>query len=636
MKTILITAPADPLLSRLAAQFALNDERVVYCQADDVAIDAGGHSFIDEVWHAASTQEPAAHLQATRSLLNLIERLRIPVINYISSAFISGQSEGLFIEGPFDPRDHAINDHEESKRVIESEIVAASERTGLAYRIFRPSIIVDLKGSLEINHASKFYRLLSMLMEFKDEIADKAPDYFKYNAMNLAVRADAKLHLIEIERAAEAAFKIASRTDTLNGYYNLVDSDPARFGDYCGEISDALGIKLNSVNAQEQLNPIDELFHLQAADLIDYLNDVRSLCSKRTVSYSGMSASDLSLKQSRREVIQTSLSCFAATRMEEAARIEAADASLARARITLHEGQVLNYYAGGSGRDTIVIINAYGQSINYWKKLIARLIEKYRVIVWVARGNEHETVGMSQFHPVAVHVNDLERLLANEGVEKCSFIGWCTGPKMILEYYNRHPEKVSTMTFLGPTFKNGARLRSFETSYERTLEPLFAMVNGDPSLAELLMTSLRAVLLGQSGSGSISSGPLTGSRKQALEMLMTVNASLQQFVLEPFSSPQSVINFAGQLLDFWNHDVMPLLPQVRIPALFVSGECDKIASTEMAGVVSKMMPAAKYLQVKGGSHYLQYEKDEMLSEIINRFLAQTSDFEFNHRLVTIG
>jgi pimeloyl-ACP methyl ester carboxylesterase len=448
----------------------------------------------------------------------------------------------------------------------------------------------------KVSQGGSLYRLLALLADFKEEIADRAPDYFKHNGISLALSPYATVHAVDTAGSA-----------------------PGRFGDYCEAISDALGIKVACVGSFDLLNPLDELFHLQAGDLAQ--------ASSFWVPSGGGSPSSPS------QIVREALNRRDEARAAHEAQVDASIRSLERARIDLPGDQFLSYYTGGSGRGAIVIVNAFGQGIGSWKKLVAELIKDHRVIFWLPRGHDHDTVGVNQSNPIAVHAEDLERILAKEGIDRCGFAGWCTGPKIILDYYDRHPERVSAMMFLGATFKNAERLKDVETAYENTLDPLLGMLDKNPALAGLLIDSLKAVLLMQAEPGPVSGGQTPESRKQVMALLTSVNASLQRYVMEPFSAPQSVINFTKQLRDFWKHDSLPLLARVKVPVLLVSGQCDKIASPQMAKAISKMTPSATYLEVKGGSHYLQYERYEMLAEVISRFLNQGADFDFDHGLI---
>lgn len=263
--------------------------------------------------------------------------------------------------------------------------------------------------------------------------------------------------------------------------------------------------------------------------------------------------------------------------------------------VVLAEGERSSYYAGGSGERTIVIVNAYGQGIVYWTRLIRQLSEKHRLVLWLPRRNG------------SAHCDDLRRVLANQRVETCEFLGWCTGPKLILDFYSIYPELVASMTFLGTTFKNLPGGAQLDTEYERGLEPLLKMVHERPQLAGRLKEALQGVLLaGQPDQRGFPS------------------PELKEAVIGPFVTDESVVDYARQILDFWNHDVSKSFENVRVPVLFVTGEDDRIASPRMSQAAARLIPGASYVEVKGGSHYLQYEDPSLMASIIDQFLREAA------------
>jgi len=486
---------------------------------------------------------------------------------------------------------------------------------------------------LRQNHAHDLQRFIPQLIIFKEEITAKVPEYFRFNKLRTLLHPDIELNSVGLDHAAPVVFKIASSPESLDRDPLLDTPRTMRLGDYLSAIESVLGVQISFAESLDQLNPIDRLFHWQAVAPDPYLPTSNPSAGDGTPGLSEMATDDLPLEGSEEAIVQAFLKEHDQAKERESKRVEAAIKSLHQASIEMPDKQVLDYYKGGNGERTLVLINAYGQSLGYWSKLLANLMEHHRVIIWIARGSERQTIGVEQSNPVGVHVEDVDALLAREGVEQGDFLGWCTGPKLILEYYARHPEKVATMTFLTAAFKNFNNRRDLETAYESDLEPLFTMVNRMPHLAGPLKDTLKSVLLAKkTDAASVSLGN-GNSQTRAWELLSTVSASLQALVVEPFATEDSVRNYAKQVIDFWEHDISSLLPRVQVPVLTISGECDKIASPQMSRAVSDLIPGAKFLEVSGGSHYLHYEKHELITEIIDGFLKHTWDFDFKHCLL---
>jgi pimeloyl-ACP methyl ester carboxylesterase len=440
-------------------------------------------------------------------------------------------------------------------------------------------------SSEEVGMTDELYAFLTTLLSFKEEIEDRIPEYFSFHHVNLC---------------------LPTETAELTRYHEA--------------IATVLGINIRPVSTMEDLNPIEEVLHHRIA----------ALHFDREVSCFEPTASDC---DDREFIIRTFLNEYNRIKREQLAGAQQAIQALQKKTIELPQDQALNYYVGGAGENTIVIVNAFGQSFDYWTMLMANLLKSYRVIIWLRRGNEDLSGGAGPYNPITIHVEDLKTVLGHEQVDRCDFIGWCTGPKLIIEFHARYPEAVSSMIFLGPTFKDFPGQQHLQSPFEANLDPLLRMVDNMPRLAKPLISSLQAFLLAPKAHASSVAVHDPLARKQTAEMLSFVHGSLRPLVIEPFATEQGVVNYAKQLVTFWAGDVSPLLEKIGVPVVFIGGECDGIASPQLAKIAHQLIPGAKYLEIKGGSHYLHYEDYELLTDIINRFLKEKWTFTFEHPLV---
>jgi pimeloyl-ACP methyl ester carboxylesterase len=432
----------------------------------------------------------------------------------------------------------------------------------------------------------ELYVFLTTLLRFKEEIEDRIPEYFTFHHLNL-----------------------------------FQPTETAEFSHYYAAIATVLGIDIRSVSTMEDLNPIEEVLHhrLMALD-----SDNGSSC---------FNWGDFDAESTPELIVRTFLNEYNRIKSEQVAQAQQAVRSLQKKTINLSEAQALNYYVGGAGENTIVIVNAFGQSLAYWTMLIANLVKSHRLIIWLPRGNEDLRGGAGQANSISVHVEDLKTVLRHEEVDTCDFVGWCTGPKLVIEFHARYPESVSSMTFVGPTFKGIPGRERLESPFEASLDPLLRMVDNMPRLAKPLSSSLQTILLAPKAHVSSVAVHDPCARQQTSEMLSFVHTSLKSLVVEPFATEHSVVNYARQLVTFWAGDVSSKLESIRVPVVFIGGECDGIASPQLAKIAYEQIPGAKYLEVKGGSHYLQYEDHELLTDIINRFLKEKWTFTFDHAAV---
>jgi pimeloyl-ACP methyl ester carboxylesterase len=234
--------------------------------------------------------------------------------------------------------------------------------------------------------------------------------------------------------------------------------------------------------------------------------------------------------------------------------------------------------------------------------------------LWTPRGNDGDTIGLKAANPLAVHANDLEKVRRQEKVEICTLLAWCSGPKVALEYYRHYPARVSSMVFVAASFKGLRQHKALETEYEKNLEPLLETIEKYPETADVVLEYLRGILPAQGRQACGVDELATMSDRDLQQSLSAVNASLAELVLHPFHAA-NVVSYARQMGVFWKHDFIAELDKVRVPVLFVGGDCDRIASQAIAKVIAGMMPHARYLEIKGGSHYIHYDQWDMLVEI---------------------
>jgi hypothetical protein len=171
-----------------------------------------------------------------------------------------------------------------------------------------------------------------------------------------------------------------------------------------------------------------------------------------------------------------------------ARRAQAAElpSRLSRKTVTAH-GSDLDYYVGGSTGDAVVVLNAFGQGLEYWYRLLNNLIQRHRVIIWEPRG----TTAPPPFG-LAEQVDDLDAVLQQEGIENAHLIGWCTGPKVAIDFYLRRPAAVRSMVFLNSTFKCDGSPEELNSPYEQNVESLLRMLVKKHAMANTVKKTLQA------------------------------------------------------------------------------------------------------------------------------------------------
>lgn len=613
-KTILIAEPEDPILRSLAARFLEMPTVRLVCfrheqpeASDDplweIILHDGELRFadcaaapVDEIWHAGKpAQSPEKNRNATMRVLAFADKSGAKIIHSVSSLCVAGLSVNACVEGS------------EEERYLWTE--KALQHSGCPIRIYRVPLLAD--GKPEESHA--WGRFVGMVRRFKQEIEDRIPQYFAANPLRIHLAEEGRLSIGRVNDVAEALIEIssASRSSEAAAHFYVHTRLPMRLGDYSASLAQITGVRVQVTGSGEPINSVDRLFALKIKELLPYLNCATSQESVQNRSnFPDGTATWFEIPRATDEDIVSACDNFPEAAVSDwRSRFE-------KKQLPISGGVTLNYYAGGRGDSTLVLLNAYGQSFGYWEKFIERVSQKVRVILWIPRGNEWETPGLALASPQAVHADDLDRVLAWEGVKNCTLLAWCSGPKLALEYYARYPRRVSSIVSVAASFKGLPQHKALETAYEKNLESLLETIEKYPETADMVLEYLKGILLGQNKRARTLEELASISEKDLQEALSAVNVSLQELVLQPFCAASSAVAYARQMRDFWKHDFLPVLSRVQVPVLFLGGDCDRIASQAIAKVVSAAIPQAKYMEIKGGTHYIHYEQWDLLAEVM--------------------
>jgi pimeloyl-ACP methyl ester carboxylesterase len=254
-------------------------------------------------------------------------------------------------------------------------------------------------------------------------------------------------------------------------------------------------------------------------------------------------------------------------------------------------GGRLTYLAGGPGTEPVVLLNALGQGLEYWRPLLADLVRRRRVLVWETR----TTDDTGRLCTLADQVSDLAAVLSAERARGCHLVGWCTGAKVSVRFADQHPGLARSIVTLSGAFKHPGRDDSLDTDYERDLERLCRALDRTPHRAGALR---RFFLAG---------GPSAGDPR------------LAGAVTHPFRTDQSTVDYARQHLEFWSHDVSAALSRLSVPTLFAAGEADAIVGSEGIRRAAARCPAGTFLLMPGATHYRMYDRPDLIADLIEHF-----------------
>lgn len=631
IKNILIVAPEAPVLRQMTMQFLRKPDLRLLCfgkveGADEepllqmLFLTEQGHlesrdcreTAVDEIWHTANLSDSIDECKnKTARALLFAKRQRIPILHYLSVSTVAALRRKPYSNG-IPP-----SNNDEQKHLM-NEITI--ERSGCKFRIYR----LPLSPEALFHSASGWAQFAQGLTRFKFEIEDRIPAYFTAQPLRLCLPEAGTIDIARTDHIVQTIEQIL-RSGKDGPCFHLCTPRRLPVKECLQMLAESAGIDLRIVASHEQQNYVDRLFGSRMERCLRHLE-----CSTHATAedFDSFLAGQPWFSVPSILPQEFIVGC---PYKSHRSLMQAGDwkSSLEQKHVLLPDGSVLNYYIGGQGQQTLVLLNAYGQSFRSWEKFIQAVSTQLRIVLWTSRGNDGETIGLRAANLLSVHANDLERVLEQEKIESCTLLAWCSGPKLALEYYQHYPGRISSMVFVAASFKGLQQHKVLETDYEKNLEPLLEAVEKYPETADVVLEYLKGVLLAQGKEAPRIDELAAMSDRDLQQALSMVNVSLQELVLHPFHAV-NVVAYARQMCNFWKHDFIAGLDKVMVPVLFVGGDCDRIASQAIAKVVAGMMPQARYLEIKGGTHYIHYDQWDLLAEIAEQIVDSGAALNSEH------
>lgn len=477
--------------------------------------------------------------------------------------------------------------------------------------IFSPSALVDDVSPGPACEPEGVGRFLVALHEVKTEVEERLPGYFDYHALRCWAPDGALVSLAGARPGAGVALATGVGSEPPDGRFEVASATDVAFSEFCERVGMAYDISLLAVCDRALLNAVDRLFEQRHAGFVDCLarGRVRAPADLATcaspLAEPAKSPADRWLEEVRREQD--------AAHARRRQRVERLPRALEEHTIDTDAGP-LTYYVGGAGPVPLVLLNALGQGLSYWSRLIDVLTRRHRVIIWEPRGT------VSPPHPfgLADQVSDVSRVLEHDGATACHLVAWCTGPKVALEFLRRHQDTVESMVFLNSAMKCDGGPPELDSAYERNLEPVCRAIIRRPRMA----ASLTALLRDSSATPvSVQSfARADRSADAATAVLGMINSQLQRHVTAPFRDESSTVNYARQSIDFWSYDTSAVAADVQVPVLLVSCDQDTVASPETTRRTAGSYPRAEHVEILGATHYCLYDRPELIADLVDCFV----------------
>lgn len=506
---------------------------------------------------------------------------------------------------------------EADKRYLnEKMMVERCTAQGMNWRIFRASLLVG--ENLLSAHTSRdgFLQFLGALHEIKAEIEERIAEYFEFHALRCCLGdSDAELNILPVEDAAQQILQVARGESKPGAEYRIAAARGTRIMDLLDTVGMAYELSVLPVEDRGSMNAIDRDFDERIAEFRSTCASMLKPASSEVTDSSALPAEELEFDEERQQEL------FASVRAsQDRARAKwsaqcANVLSLLQQRTIPRNGFDLTYYVSDSQGIPVVCLNAIGQGLNYWYRLIPDLSRYHKIIIWEPRG----TVSPPPPFGLKEQLEDLEAVLRHEEIHSCHFATWCTGPKVAVDFYLQSPEAVLSIACLNSTFKCFGAAEELDTEYEHNFEPLCRVLREHPNMAPSVMKSL------QSGEEEpVNLLEETDSDELSQRVLALMNKDLKPHVRAPFQTAAGILNYAHQIHDFWSWDIAKKAATVKVPVLLVSAEHDKVASPASSQMAAQLFPQSQLIHVLGATHYCMYDRPHFVAELLETFFMDSA------------
>lgn len=265
------------------------------------------------------------------------------------------------------------------------------------------------------------------------------------------------------------------------------------------------------------------------------------------------------------------------------------------------------------GAKVVMLANGLGGPYLAWRAQIDYLADRYQFVTWDYRGlyaSKRPSPDVAGAYAVGHHVQDLQAVLAAEGIRRASLVGWSMGVQVVLEAYRRLPGVAENLILLNGTYK-----RPLDT-----LTPVPGV--GRVVLPPLVELGRRAhVIASQMARRATSQPEAVGWMKRMGILGRSLDDGVFAELVHAFGQ-LDMEAFFRNLQALGQHDAEDVLPLINVPTLVITGDRDALTPRGLAQAMARRIASAELLVVRGGTHYTAVEFPELVSLRIERFFRE--------------
>jgi len=244
---------------------------------------------------------------------------------------------------------------------------------------------------------------------------------------------------------------------------------------------------------------------------------------------------------------------------------------------------------GAADRPALVFSNSLGTDFRIWNEVVARLADRFRIVLYDKRGHGLSELGETPYR-ISDHVNDLAALLDDLAIEGAVICGLSVGGLIAQGLYARRPELVSGLILCDTAHRIGS--------------------------AELWNGRIAAIEKG--GIASIAEAILERWFSRDLRENDPVALAGWRSMLT--RTPQE--GYLGTGVAIRDADFTKEARQIKVPTICIVGAEDGATPPALMRETADLIPGAGYEIIEGAGHLPCIEQPQILAELIDRFTRE--------------
>jgi hypothetical protein len=286
-------------------------------------------------------------------------------------------------------------------------------------------------------------------------------------------------------------------------------------------------------------------------------------------------------------------------------------------RKTAGDGRV-RYLRCGSGPTALLLVNAFGLTLDVWHDLVQGLARDFTVLAIDRAAPEGAPASLATTYygtpdSLDEYVVAVRTMLAAEGFASCHVASWCGGAKFAIELARALPQSIASLSLFSPSFAGAQGCAGSDSAFEASLNTMCKLVDRMPQSADGMAKSMMALM-----KKAAATAPADGAGTSVFEL---ADAATLHWLHEPFGSAANMREYSAQLLRFREHQVGGGEP-LALPVLLVTGQMDSMTCPVRARDICGGLGEVLQFELRGASHYFIHQNHRLVARLLLDFVRR--------------